>query len=73
MASRFQALIAAIDLFGDHLPQSNLEKAREKIVKALGHDPSEEGLEIVPAGGGDASVARLLNQAIAESTVLALS
>ena len=53
-----KALIAAIDLFGDHLPQSNLEKAREKIVKALGHDPSEEGLEIVPAGGGDASVAR---------------
>ncbi|HKZ13152.1 MAG TPA: WYL domain-containing protein, partial [Solirubrobacterales bacterium] len=66
-------LIAAIDLFGDHLPQSNLEKAREKIVKALGHDPSEEGLEIVPAGGGDASVARLLNQAIADSKVLELS
>ena len=68
-----KALIAAIDLFGDHLPQSNLEKAREKIVKALGHDPSEEGLEIVPAGGGDASVARLLNQAIADSKVLELS
>jgi proteasome accessory factor BC len=68
-----KALIAAIDLFGDHLPQSNLEKAREKIVKALGHDPSEEGLEIVPAGGGDASVARLLNQAIADSQVLELS
>lgn len=68
-----KALIAAIDLFGDHLPQSNLEKAREKIVKALGHDPSEEGLEIVPAGGGDASVARLLNQAIADSQVLKFS
>src|SRR6202000_2946216 len=35
-----KALVAAIDLFGAHLPQSNLEKAREKIVKALGHDPS---------------------------------
>jgi proteasome accessory factor BC len=68
-----KALVAAIDLFGDHLPQSNLEKAREKIVKALGHDPSEEGLEIVPAGGGDANVARLLNQAIADSKVLELS
>jgi predicted DNA-binding transcriptional regulator YafY len=68
-----KALVAAIDLFGDHLPQSNLEKAREKIVKALGHDPSEEGLEIVPAGGGDAGVARLLNQAIADSKVLELS
>ncbi|MBS1845174.1 MAG: WYL domain-containing protein, partial [Actinobacteria bacterium] len=68
-----KALIAAIDLFGDHLPQSNLEKAREKIVKALGHDPSEEGLEIVPAGGGDATIARLLNQAIADSKVVELS
>ena len=61
-----KALVAAIDLFGDHLPQTDLETAREKIVKALGHDPSEEGLEIVPAGGGDASVARLVNQAIAD-------
>ena len=68
-----KALVAAIDLFGDHLPQSNLEKAREKIVKALGHDPSEEGLEIVPAGGGDANVARLLNRAIADSQVLKFS
>ena len=68
-----KALVAAIDLFGDHLPQSNLEKAREKIVKALGHDPSEEGLEIVPAGGGDANIARMLNQAIADSKVLELS
>jgi proteasome accessory factor BC len=68
-----KALVAAIDLFGDHLPQSNLERAREKIVKALGHDPSEEGLEIVPAGGGDRNVARLLNQAIADSKVLELS
>ncbi|MCW2987384.1 MAG: transcriptional regulator protein-like protein, partial [Solirubrobacterales bacterium] len=68
-----KALIAAIDLFGDPLPQSNLEKAREKIVKALGHDPSEEGLEIVPAGGGDAIVARQVNDAIAGSRVLELS
>ncbi len=68
-----KALVAAIDLFGDHLPQSNLQTARAKIVKALGHDPSEEGLEIAPAGGGDAEVARLVNQAIAESRVLELS
>ena len=61
-----KALVAAIDLFGDHLPQSNLQTARAKIVKALGHDPSEEGLEIASAGGGDAEVARLVNQAIAE-------
>jgi predicted DNA-binding transcriptional regulator YafY len=68
-----KALVAAIDLFGDHLPQSNLQKAREKIVRALGHDPSEEGLEIVPAGGGSGGVARLVNEAIADSKVLALS
>jgi proteasome accessory factor C len=68
-----KALVAAIDLFGDHLPQSNLQSARRKIVEALGHDPSEEGLEIVPAGGGDAAVARLVNEAIAGSRVLELS
>ncbi len=68
-----KALVAAIDLFGDHLPQSDLQSARRKIVKALGHDPSEEGLEIAPAGGGDAKVARKVNDAIAESRVLELS
>jgi proteasome accessory factor BC len=68
-----KALVAAIDLFGDHLPQSNLQSARRKIVDALGHDPSEEGLEIAPSGGGDAEVARIVNQAIAESRVLELS
>jgi proteasome accessory factor C len=65
--------VAAIDLFGDHLPQSDLQTARGKIVKALGHDPSEEGLEIASAGGGDAAVARAVNEAIAESRVLELS
>ncbi|HVO54239.1 MAG TPA: WYL domain-containing protein [Solirubrobacterales bacterium] len=68
-----KALVAAIDLFGDHLPQSNLQSARKKIVTALGHDPSEEGLEIVPTGGGDADVARTVNQAIASNRVLELS
>jgi predicted DNA-binding transcriptional regulator YafY len=68
-----KALVAAIDLFGDHLPQSDLQSARRKIVKALGHDPSEEGLEIASAGGGDAVVARLVNDAIAASKVLELS
>jgi proteasome accessory factor BC len=65
-----KALVAAIDLFGDHLPQSDLQSAREKIVTALGHDPSEEGLEIASAGGGDAEVARIVNDAIAASRVL---
>jgi proteasome accessory factor C len=68
-----KALVAAIDLFGDHLPQTDLQKARKKIVDALGHDPSEEGLEIASAGGGDAEVARKVNDAIASSRVLELS
>ena len=67
-----KALVAAIDLFGDHLPQGGLQSARSKIVKALGHDPSEEGLEIASAGGGDTEVARVVNEAIAGRRVLEL-
>ena len=67
-----KALVAAIDLFGDHLPQSGLQSAREKIVAALGHDPSEEGLEIATGGTGDAEVARIANEAIAERHILEL-
>ena len=58
-----KALVAAIDLFGDHLPQAGLQTARRKIVDALGHDPSEEGLEIAP-GRDDSSVVRTVNDAI---------
>jgi proteasome accessory factor C len=65
-----KALIAAIDLFGDHLPQGGLQSARGKIVAALGHDPSEEGLEIAGGGGGDTEVARVVNEAIADRRVL---
>ncbi|HWW67139.1 MAG TPA: WYL domain-containing protein [Solirubrobacterales bacterium] len=67
-----KALVAAIDLFGDHLPQGGLQSARTKIVTALGHDPSEEGLEIASGGGDDAEVARVVNEAIAGSRVLEL-
>jgi proteasome accessory factor C len=67
-----KALVAAIDLFGDHLPQGGLQSARAKIVAALGHDPSEEGLEIAGSGGGDAKVARVVNDAIAASRILEL-
>ena len=67
-----KALVAAIDLFGDHLPQGGLQSARTKIVTALGHDPSEEGLEIASGSGGDAKVARVVNEAIGASRVLEL-
>ncbi len=67
-----KALVAAIDLFGDHLPQSGLISARGKIVRALGHDPSEEGLEIAASGGDDSGVARKVNDAIEARCVLAI-
>ena len=66
-----KALIAAIDLFGDHLPQAGLRTAREKIVEALGHDPSEEGLEIAP-GRDDSHVVRKVNEAIHLHRILEL-
>ncbi len=64
-----KALVAAIDLFGDYLPQGGLQSARAKIVEALGHDPSEEGLEIASTSGGG-EVARVVNEAIGASRVL---
>jgi len=66
-----KALVAAIDLFGDHLPQAGLSTAREKIVQALGHDPSREGLEIAP-GRDDSEVVRAVNEAIERRRVLEL-
>ena len=66
-----KALVAAIDLFGDHLPQAGLRTAREKIVGALGHDPSQEGLEIAP-GRDDSEVVRTVNDAIERRRVLEL-
>jgi len=68
-----KALVAAIDLFGDHLPQGSLQSARGKIVEALGHDPSEEGLEIASGSGGDAEIVRVVNEAIADRRVLDLN
>jgi proteasome accessory factor BC len=66
-----KALVAAIDLFGDHLPQAGLSTARQKIVGTLGHDPSQEGLEIAP-GRDDSDVVRTVNDAIERHRVLEL-
>ncbi|MDX6638477.1 MAG: proteasome accessory factor [Solirubrobacterales bacterium] len=66
-----KALVAAIDLFGDHLPEAGLGSAREKIVAALGHDPSEEGLEIAP-GTDDSQVVATVNEAIVDRKLLEL-
>ncbi|HEX4732882.1 MAG TPA: WYL domain-containing protein [Thermoleophilaceae bacterium] len=61
-----KALVAAIDLVGDHLPEGSLEDARKKVVDALGHDPVAEGLQITTAKGDDSDIARVLSRAIAD-------
>ena len=48
-----KALVAAIDLIGEHIPEGSLTSAREKIVAALGEDPMEQGLQVARAGGDD--------------------
>jgi proteasome accessory factor C len=64
--------VAAIDLIGEHLPEGALRSAREKIVTALGADPTEQGLQIAEAGGDDVSIARVVNEAIAAHRRLAM-
>ncbi len=59
-----KALVAAIDLIGDHLPEGTLTSAREKIVAALGADPMEQGLHVARSGGDDADVARVASRGI---------
>ena len=44
-----KALIAAIDLIGEHIPEGSLTSVRRKVVAALGEDPAHEGLQIATA------------------------
>jgi predicted DNA-binding transcriptional regulator YafY len=67
-----KALVAAIDLIGEHLPEGSLTSAREKIVAALGEDPMEQGLQVAHAGGDDSAVARVVSTAIVERRIIAL-
>jgi proteasome accessory factor C len=67
-----KALVAAIDLIGEHLPEGALDTAREKIVAALGSDPTEQGLQIAAAPGDDPSIARVVNEAIVRRRLLRL-
>jgi proteasome accessory factor C len=67
-----KALIAAIDLIGDHLPEGALTPAREKIVAALGADPMEQGLQVASGAGDDSAIARVVSRAISESHLLRL-
>ncbi len=67
-----KALVAAIDLLGDHIPEGSLASARERIVAALGRDPATDGLQITTASGDDSEVARVVSQAISERKLLEL-
>ncbi len=65
-----KALVAAIDLLGDHLPAGSLSSARQKIVDALGRDPAGGGLQVTSTGGDDSEVARVVSRGIAERRLL---
>jgi predicted DNA-binding transcriptional regulator YafY len=67
-----KALVAAIDLIGEHLPEGALTSARARIVGALGADPMEQGLQIAAAGGDDSAVARVVSEAIVARRLLRL-
>ncbi len=62
-----KALVAAIDLL--NLAQPELGTAREKVVAALGHDPVEEGLQIMSPTVAD-DVAHTVERAVHESRLL---
>jgi proteasome accessory factor C len=65
-----KALVAAIDLIGDHLPEGSLSSARDKIVAALGADPMEQGLQVARTSGDDSAIARTASEAIAQRRLL---
>jgi predicted DNA-binding transcriptional regulator YafY len=65
-----KALVAAIDLVGEHLPEGSLASARDKIVEALGNDPAADGLQITSAKGDDSEIARVVSSAIADRHLL---
>jgi proteasome accessory factor BC len=64
LPSEARALLAAIELIGEHLMQGALRTAREKIEAALGDDSVREGLLIAEAGGDDRDLARVISSAI---------
>jgi proteasome accessory factor C len=65
-----KALVAAIDLVGEHLPEGSLTSARDRIVEALGRDPATDGLQITSAKGDDSEIARVVSSAIADRRLL---
>jgi predicted DNA-binding transcriptional regulator YafY len=67
-----KALVAAIDLIGEHIPEGSLTSVREKVVAALGEDPIREGLQVARVGGGDSGIARSVSTAIRDRRLLTI-
>jgi proteasome accessory factor BC len=67
-----KALVAAIDLIGEHVGEGSLASARGKIVAVLGEDPMEQGLQVADGAADDSTVARLLSRAIASHKLVEL-
>jgi len=67
-----KALVAAIDLIGEHIPKGSLTSARAKIVKALGEDPVEEGLQVAGPTADDPEISRVVSRAISARRLLAI-
>ncbi len=67
-----KALVAAIDLIGEHIPEGSLAKVRQKVVDALGEDPIREGLQVASTGGDDSGIASIVSQAIAGQRLLTI-
>ena len=65
-----KALVAAIDLIGEHIPDGSLASVRRKVVAALGEDPSEDGLQVAAPGGDDVEIAAVVSRAIASRRLL---
>ncbi|HWF36674.1 MAG TPA: WYL domain-containing protein [Solirubrobacteraceae bacterium] len=65
-----KALVAAIDLIGEHIPEGSLASVRKKVVAALGEDPIEDGLQFARPGGDDAEIAAVVSRAIASRRLL---
>jgi predicted DNA-binding transcriptional regulator YafY len=65
-----KALVAAIDLIGEHIPDGSLSSVRKKVVAALGEDPIQDGLQVAPPGGDDAEIAAVVSRAIASRRLL---
>ncbi|MGH2913706.1 MAG: helix-turn-helix transcriptional regulator [Solirubrobacteraceae bacterium] len=65
-----KALVAAIDLIGEHIPEGSLSSARRKVVAALGEDPARDGLQVAPPGADNEEVAAVVSRAIAGRRML---